>query len=151
MIKIKILGLDSFLPVIQIFKKKKKTYYFVFGSAKACQISDLQPGIEPGPLAVEALSSHCQEFPLSSSFARKGFPGDSDSKEPACNVGDPGSIPVLGRSPGELTGNPLHYSCLENPRDRGTFKDKQSMLFCRKEGKLDLQKNKQHLRLDKLF
>ena len=80
-----------------------------------------------------------------------GFLDDSDSKESACNVGDPGSIPVLGRSPGELTGNPLHYSCLENPRDRGTFKDKQSMLFYRKEGKLDLQKNKQHLRLDKLF
>ena len=149
MIKIKILGLDSFLPVIQIFLKK--TYCFVFGCAKACQISDPQPGIEPGPLAMEALSSHCQEFPLSSSFARKGFPGDWDGKESACNVGDPGSIPVLGRSPGELTGNLLHDSCLGNPMDRGTFKDKQSMLFCRKEGKLDLHKNKQHLMLDKLF
>ena len=148
---IKILGLDSFLPVIQIIFKKKKTYCFVFDCAKACQISDPQPGAAPGPLAVEALSSHCQEFPLSSSFARKSFPGDSDSKESACHVGDPGSIPVLGRSPGEQTGNPLHYFCLENPMDRGTFKDKQSMLFCRKEGKLDLHKNKQHLRLDKIF
>ena len=80
-----------------------------------------------------------------------GFPGGSDAKASACNVGDPGSIPVLGRSPGELTGNLLHDSCLGNPMDRGTFKDKQSMLFCRKEGKLDLHKNKQHLMLDKLF
>ena len=48
------------------------------------------------------------------------FPGDSDSeKESACNVGDLGLIPVLGRSPGEGSGNPLLYSCLENPMDRG--------------------------------
>ena len=44
-----------------------------------------------------------------------GFPGSSDGKEPACNVGDPGSIPALGRSPGKGNGNPLQYSCLENP------------------------------------
>ena len=44
----------------------------------------------------------------------------SDSKESACNAGDPGSIPRLGRSPGEGNGNPLQYSCLENPRNRAT-------------------------------
>ena len=43
------------------------------------------------------------------------FPGGSDSKESACNAGDPGSIPGLGGSPGEGNGNPLCYSCLENP------------------------------------
>ena len=43
-----------------------------------------------------------------------GFPG-SDSKESTCNVGDLGSIPGLGRSPGGGHGNPLQYSCLENP------------------------------------
>ena len=44
------------------------------------------------------------------------FPGDSDSeKESACNVGDLGLIPVLGRSPGEGNGNPFQYSCLESP------------------------------------
>ena len=43
-----------------------------------------------------------------------GFPGGSDGKESACNVGDLGSIPGLGRSPGEGHGNPLQYSCLEN-------------------------------------
>ena len=46
------------------------------------------------------------------------FPGGSDSKESACNVGDPSSIPGLGRSPGEGNGYPLQYSCLENPMDR---------------------------------
>ena len=44
-----------------------------------------------------------------------GFPGGSDGKESACNVGDLGSIPGLGRSPGEGHGNPLQDSGLENP------------------------------------
>ena len=44
-----------------------------------------------------------------------GFPGVSDSKDSACSVGDLGSIPGLGRFPGGGHGNPLHYSCLENP------------------------------------
>ena len=44
-----------------------------------------------------------------------GFPGGSDGKESACNVGDLGSIPGLGKSPGGGYGNPLQYSCLENP------------------------------------
>ena len=43
------------------------------------------------------------------------FPGVSNGKESACNVGDLGWIPGLGRSPGEGNGNPLQYSCLENP------------------------------------
>ena len=43
------------------------------------------------------------------------FPGGSDGKESSCNAGDLGSIPGLGRSPGEGHGNPLQYSCLENP------------------------------------
>ena len=44
-----------------------------------------------------------------------GFPGGSDGKESTCNAGDLGSIPGLGRSPGGGHGNPLQYSCLENP------------------------------------
>ena len=48
-----------------------------------------------------------------------GFPGGSDGKESTCNVGDLDSIPGSGRSPGEGNGYPLHYSCLENPMDRG--------------------------------
>ena len=44
------------------------------------------------------------------------FPGGSDGKESSCNAGDLGSIPGLGRSPGREHGNPLLYSCLENPQ-----------------------------------
>ena len=46
------------------------------------------------------------------------FPGVSNSKESAYSAGDSGSIPGLGKSPGEGNGNPLQYSCLENPMDR---------------------------------
>ena len=49
------------------------------------------------------------------------FPGGSDSKASAYNMGDLGSIPGLGRSPGEGNGNPLQYSCLENPMDGGAW------------------------------
>ena len=48
----------------------------------------------------------------------QGFPGGSDGKEFACNAGDQGLIPGLGRSRGEGNGNPIQYSCLENPMDR---------------------------------
>ena len=50
-----------------------------------------------------------------------GFPGGSEVKESAYNVGDPGSIPGSERSPGEGNGNPLQYSCLENPMDGGAW------------------------------
>ena len=49
------------------------------------------------------------------------FWGGSDSKASACNAGDPGSTPGLGRSPGEGNGTPLQYSCLENPMDGGAW------------------------------
>ena len=49
------------------------------------------------------------------------FPGGSDGKASAYNVGDPGLIPGLGRSSGEGNGNPFQYSCLENPMDRGAW------------------------------
>ena len=49
------------------------------------------------------------------------FPGGSDGKASVYNVGDLGSIPGLGRSPGEGNGNPLQYYCLENPMDRGAW------------------------------
>ena len=50
-----------------------------------------------------------------------GFPGGSDGKESTCNVGNLGSVPGLGISPGGGHGNPLQYSCLENPMDRGAW------------------------------
>ena len=51
----------------------------------------------------------------------EGFPGGSDDKESAHSVRDLGSIPGSGRSRGEGNGNPLQYSCLENPMDRGAW------------------------------
>ena len=49
------------------------------------------------------------------------FPGGSDGKESACNEGDLGLIPGLGRSPGGGNDNPLQYSCLGHPIDSGTW------------------------------
>ena len=51
----------------------------------------------------------------------KDFPGGSDGKASVYNVGDLGSIPGLGRFPGEGNGNPLQHSCLENPMDQGAW------------------------------
>jgi len=51
----------------------------------------------------------------------EGFLVASDLKEPTCKAGDPGSIAGLGRSPRERNSNPLQYSCLENPVDRGAW------------------------------
>ena len=50
------------------------------------------------------------------------MPGGSDGKESACNARDLGSIPGLGRSPGEGNGSPLQDSCLENSMDRGAWR-----------------------------
>ena len=58
---------------------------------------------------------------VSSLNAYRGFPGGSDSKASACNAGDLGLIPGLGRSPGEENGNPLQYSCLESSMDGGAW------------------------------
>ena len=63
-----------------------------------------------------------------------GFPGGSDGKESAGNAGDPGSIPWSGRSPGEKNGNPLQYSCLGNPMDRGAWQATVSPWDCKELG-----------------
>ena len=68
-------------------------------------------GVADGRTRLKRLSS-------SSSSKDKSFPGGSDSKESACNAGNLGSIPRLGRSPGEGNGNPVQYSSLENPMNR---------------------------------
>ena len=67
---------------------------------------------------------HCSDFchhRLHLSIIKMGFPGGSDGKVSACNAGDPGLITGSGRSPGEGNGNPLQYSCLGNPMDRGAW------------------------------
>ena len=61
-------------------------------------------------------------FFLRSVIRKLGIPGGSDGKESAYNVGDLGLIPRLGRSPGGGNGNPLQYSGLENPMDRGAWR-----------------------------
>ena len=65
---------------------------------------------------VPALKEYHEEM-ASGLGITKGFPGGSEVKASACNVGDLGSIPGSGRSPGDGNGNPLQYSCLENPMD----------------------------------
>ena len=68
------------------------------------ELPDTQPGLDKA-----------------SSLGINKCPCTSVGKESACNVGDLGSIPGLGRSPGERNGNPLQYSSLGNPMDRGAW------------------------------
>ena len=63
----------------------------------------------------------CETALLGAGFCVKHFPGGSDGKVSAYNAGDLGLIPGLGRSSGEGNGNPLQYSCLENPMDGGAW------------------------------
>ena len=60
-------------------------------------------------------TSHILRVKCGSTQVALGFPGGSDGKESTCDVGDLGSIPGLGRSPGGGHGNSLQYTCLENP------------------------------------
>ena len=66
-------------------------------------------------------SLHFVYLPADNLMTTLGFPGGSVSKESARNAGHLGSIPGLGRSPGEGNGNPLQYPCLENSIDRGAW------------------------------
>ena len=63
----------------------------------------------------------CAQREVSGIGPAYGFPGGSEVKASACNAGNLGSIPGSGRSPGEGNGNPLQYSCLENPMDGGAW------------------------------
>ena len=76
----------------------------------------------PIGVAASVLMYRHLELPLLPSLSCSwGFPGGSNGKESACNAGNLGLIPGLGRSPGEGHGNLLQYSCLENPTDRGAW------------------------------
>ena len=55
-------------------------------------------------------------------YSQVGLPSGSAVKNTPANAGDAGSIPESGRSPGEGNSNPIQYSCLENPTDRGTWR-----------------------------
>ena len=71
------------------------------------------PGALPDPSLSTPLCHH--------QLPNLGFPGGLNGKESACNAGDSGSIPESGRFAGEGIGNPLQYSCLENPMHRGAW------------------------------
>ena len=84
-----------------------------------------ETGLGPGPIGCRtAMLAPGHTSPPATEYKEtvwdyKGFPGGAEVKASACNVGDLGSIPGWGRSPGEGNGNPLQYSCLENPMDGG--------------------------------
>ena len=68
------------------------------------------------------IGAFCCQFPyLEVTLSSMDFTGGSDGKESACTAGDLGSLPGLKRSPGGGHGNPLQYSCLQNPMDIGAW------------------------------
>ena len=75
---------------------------------------------EPGRL--QSMGSQSRTQLNDFTFFLYGFPGGSMVKNPPANAGDAGSIPGSGRAPGEGNGNPLQYSCLGNPKDRGAWR-----------------------------
>ena len=82
------------------------------GPAKENTFERLFQNVHSHSGSIQINLSHCSCW---------GFPGGSGGEKAACNVGDPGSIPGLRRSPGERNGYPLQHSCLKNPMDRGTW------------------------------
>ena len=102
------------LPVHYQVPEFTQTHVHRVGDA----IQPSHPLSSPSPLA----PNPSQLYYLVSSKQDQVFPCSSVSKESACNAGDLGSIPGLGRSPGEGNGNPLQYCCLENPIDRGAWR-----------------------------
>ena len=96
------------------FPKEKQKLYNLSKTTKVKSVFESRPiyseghGISlPHPQLLLRGTHHC------------GFPGGSVVKNPPASLGDTGSIPGSGRSPGEGSGNPLQYSCLENPMKRG--------------------------------
>ena len=71
---------------------------------------------------IPSIVSQKERKQISYIYTYMGFPGGSEVKASASNAGDLGSIPGLGRSPGEGNGNPLQYSCLGNPMDGEAWK-----------------------------
>ena len=86
--------------------------------SKSCNVDDALPLRDNFPPVF-----YSQSVLGASQVVLAGFPGSSAEKESGCNAGDPGSIPGLGRSPGGGHGNPLQYSCLENPHGQRSLVD----------------------------
>ena len=100
---------NTFLKMVTSLKKNKKTPCF-----QECLMQEAQVC----PLVREWHSPKKKER---GGRFYSSFPGGSEVKASASTVGDLGSIPGSGRSPGEGNGNPLQYSCLENPMDGGAW------------------------------
>ena len=100
-------------------RKTRAILLWATGGRREMRASEIQGEAASGPAgALDRLASPSQ---IGLCQAR-GFPGGAAGKEPACNVGDPGSIPGWGRSPGGGRGYPLQYSHLENLKDRGAWR-----------------------------
>ena len=85
-----------------------------------CELASFAP-LQGHLKSVFLLMSGAQGGKMSKLGLGQDFPGGSDGKASVYNVRDLGSIPGLGRFPGEGNGNPLQYSCLENLMDRGAW------------------------------
>ena len=83
--------------------------------------SGLEEGEMYGERNMETYITICKIDSLQEFAVCLNFPGGSDGKASAYNMGDLGSIPGSGRSSGEENGNPLQYPCLENPMNRGVW------------------------------
>ena len=104
--------------------------YILFFSYQFCFERNLLEFCPQPSVSAVSLSNDSRTYPMhylvyhknkSPLLPKRGFPGGSGVKASACSAGDPGSIPESGISPGEGNGNPLQYSCLENPMEWGPW------------------------------
>ena len=135
-----------FLPTGPPYSLIVSSYYYscwrVFISPGCCDTSIH----DSHSISISISHSFNQEFVLNVSYVpgiSLGFLGSSAGKESACNEWDPGSIPGLGRSPGGEHGNPLQYSCLENPHGQRSLVG-YSPWGCRKSGMTERLITAQH-------
>ena len=105
-----LLGFSYSLQVTCTACQFSSSQLFLYPNLSRHLIKDLLPGA--------TLISLCLLY-YSAVGSKRGFPGGVVVKNPPADAGDAGSIPGLGRSPGEGNGNPLQYCCLENSMDRG--------------------------------
>ena len=84
-------------------------------------LGSITTGFPTGFPSDSGIFCHYQDRKKTKNYLNKNFLGGSEGKASAYNVGDPGSIPGSGRSPGEGNDNPLQYSCLESPMQGGAW------------------------------
>ena len=105
-------GPSSFEPLLLCVPRDSSSY------SCPCHIKQSAPRKSLPTSPVPTQSHSIDDFTTSRGLRLSDV---SDGNQTACSAGDPGVNPSLGRSPGERTGNPLQYSCLENPMHRGTW------------------------------